>query len=70
MLFLEEIRAQIEEAWESKINENKLTVTAELREEFASKYEHDKAHMVEAVDSLVNDRLSEEISEFAEDRKH
>ena len=65
----EEIKADIQEAWDKQVNENKLTVTAELREEFASKYEHDKAQMVEAVDALVNDKLSEEISEFAEDRK-
>ena len=65
----EEIRAQIEEAWESKIKANKMQVTAELREEFASKYEHDKSQMVEAVDTLVSDRLQAEISEFADDRK-
>jgi hypothetical protein len=65
----EDIRAQIEEAWESKIKANKMQVTAELREEFASKYEHDKSQMVEAVDTLVSDRLQAEISEFADDRK-
>ena len=65
----EEVRAQIEEAWESKIRENKQAVTAELREEFAQKYEHDKATMVEAIDTMLNDRLASEIAEFAEDRK-
>ena len=34
----EEIRAEIEQAWESKIKENRLSATAELREEFAQKY--------------------------------
>jgi hypothetical protein len=65
----EDIRAQIEEAWESKIKANRMQVTAELREEFASKYEHDKSQMVEAVDSMVSERLQAEISEFADDRK-
>ena len=65
----EEIRAQIEEAWESKVADNRKSVTAELREEFASKYEHDKQTMVEAIDSLLESRLAEEIEEFAEDRK-
>ena len=65
----EEVRAQIEEAWESKIRENKQAVTAELREEFAQKYEHDKQTMVEAIDKMLDDRLSSEIAEFAEDRK-
>jgi hypothetical protein len=48
----QEIRAQIEEAWEAKIKENRLAATAELREEFAKKYEHDKSVMVEAIDAL------------------
>ena len=65
----EEVRAQIEEAWEGKIRENKQAVTAELREEFAQKYEHDKATMVEAIDKMLSDRLAEEIAEFADDRK-
>jgi hypothetical protein len=65
----EEIRAQIEEAWEAKVRENKQSVTAELREEFAQKYEHDKQTMVEAIDTMLDERLSEEIAEFAEDRK-
>ena len=65
----QEVRAQIEEAWEGKIRENKQAVTAELREEFAQKYEHDKATMVEAIDTMLNDRLGSEIAEFAEDRK-
>lgn len=65
----QEIRAQIEEAWNAKIHENKMQATAELREEFAQKYEHDKLTMVEAIDTLLSERLAEEIAEFAEDRK-
>ena len=65
----EEIRAEIEEAWDSKVRENKQQAVAELREEFAQKYEHDKNSMVEAVDSLLSERLAEEIAEFADDRK-
>lgn len=65
----EEIRAEIETAWNDKVAENKLNVTSELREEFAKKYEHDKAQMVEAIDAMVNEKLQAEISEFAEDRK-
>ena len=65
----DEVRTQIEEAWESKIKENRLAVTAELREEFAQKYEHDKSTMVEAIDSLVTERLNAEVAEFTEDRK-
>jgi hypothetical protein len=65
----EDIRVEIEEAWNQKIKENRQQVTAELREEFAQKYEHDKQTMVEAIDSMLEERLSTELEEFAEDRK-
>ena len=64
-----EIKAEIEEAWNAKIQENKMQVTAELREEFAQKYEHDKNTMVDAIDNMLSERLQAEIAEFAEDRK-
>ena len=65
----EEVRRDIEEAWNAKVKENRLEATAELREEFAKKYEHDKATMVEAIDTMMTDKLAEEIAEFQEDRK-
>lgn len=65
----EEIKADIEKAWETKIQENKESVTTQLREEFAQRYEHDKALIVEAVDAMLSDHLKEEISQFIEDRK-
>mgnify|MGYP003642142146 FL=1 len=65
----EAMKTELEEAWNSKVKENKLAMTAELREEFANKYEHDKSVMVEAIDSLVGERLAEEMAEFHEDRK-
>ena len=65
----EETHKSISEAWESQVKENKETVAAELREEFAKRYEHDKGNMVEAIDKMMTDKLSEEISKFVEDRK-
>ena len=65
----EEVRSELEEAWNAKVKENRLAVTAELREEFARKYEHDKNTMVEAIDSLITEGLAKEIEEFQEDRK-
>jgi hypothetical protein len=73
----EEVKSEIESAWESRIQENREQVTeeiresltAELREEFAQKYEHDKSVMVEAVENMISDRLAAELSEFAEDRQ-
>jgi hypothetical protein len=73
----EEIKSEIETAWQAKIQENREQVTeelreevsAQLREEFAQKYEHDKTVMVEAVENMIADRLTAELSEFAEDRQ-
>jgi len=65
----EEVRNEIQEAWETKLKENRQQATVELREEFAQKYEQDKSTMVEAIDTLVSERLAEEIAEFADDRK-
>ena len=57
----EDVQKGIQEAWDSKIKENKEVVGAELREEFAKRYEHDKSNMIEAIDSMMNEKLSEEI---------
>ena len=65
----EETKVSIEEAWNAKVKENRDQVTAELREEFAKRYEHDKNNMVEAIDKMMTEKLSEEISKFVEDRK-
>jgi hypothetical protein len=65
----EDIRTQIEEAWEARVAENREQVTQQLREEFAQKYEHDRNVMIEAIDRMVADQLAPEIVEFAEDRK-
>jgi hypothetical protein len=65
----EEIKSEIENAWEGRIQENRDQVTAQLREEFAQKYEHDKSAMVEAVEAMLTDRLQSELGELAEDRQ-
>ncbi len=65
----EEIQESIEQAWNTRIEENRQQVTAQLREEFAQKYEHDRSVMIEAIDRMVTDQLSAEIVEFAEDRQ-
>lgn len=64
----EEVKADIEKAWETRITENRNQVTQQLREEFAQRYEHDKSVMVEAIDRMLGDQLREEISQFVEDR--
>ena len=61
-LLSEEAQAQISEAWESKLNEAREAVRAELREEFAQRYEHDKQVMVEALDRMVTEGIAGEIT--------
>ena len=68
-LINEETSTALNEAWEAKLNEAREQVRAELRDEFAQRYEHDKNVMVEALDKMMTDGLSEEISEFQNERK-
>ena len=68
-LINEETSVALNEAWESKLNEAKEQVRAELREEFAQRYEHDKSVMVEALDRMVTDGLTTEIEEFQFERQ-
>ena len=65
----EDTRSVIESAFAQKIQENRDQVTAELREEFAQKYTHDKQVMVEAIDKMLSDRLAAEMAELYEDKK-
>jgi hypothetical protein len=68
-LLNEETRAQISEAWEAKLIETREQVRAELREEFAQRYEHDKTVMVEALDRMVTEGLSAEIHAVAAEKQ-
>lgn len=65
----EETRDAINEAWESRLTEAREQIRAELREEFANRYAHDKSVMVEALDKMVTENLSKEITEFATEKK-
>lgn len=65
----EETKSVVEAAFAQKIQENRDQVTAELREEFAQKYNHDKQVMVEAIDKMLSDRLAAEMAELHEDKK-
>jgi hypothetical protein len=68
-LINEEIGKELNEAWESKLVEAREQVRAELREEFAQRYEHDRSVMVEALDKMVSESLSGEIEEFHAERQ-
>jgi len=67
-LITEETRQEITEAWEAKLNEAREQARAELREEFAQRYEHDKTVMVEALDRMVTDGLTAEIQSVAAEK--
>jgi len=64
----EDTRNEINEAWEAKLNEVRDQVRAEIREEFAQKYEHDKTTMVEAIDRMVTESLETEMAEMKEEK--
>ena len=64
----EETKTAISEAWDSKLNEAREQLRAEIREEFAGRYEHDKSVMVEALDKMVSESLQAEIREFADEK--
>ena len=68
-LITEEAQQQISEAWDAKLNEAREQVRAELREEFAQRYEHDKTVMVEALDRMVTDGLTAEIQQVAAEKQ-
>jgi predicted DNA-binding protein len=65
----EDTKQAISEAWESKLNEAREQIRAEIREEFAGRYEHDKGVMVEALDKMVTESLQAEIREFADEKQ-
>ena len=68
-LITEEMGKEINEAWETKLNETREQVRAELREEFAQRYEHDKTVMVEALDRMVTEGLNAEIQAVAAEKR-
>lgn len=65
----DEAKQTIQEAWESRLAEAKSELTAELREEFAQRYEHDKALIAEAMDNFITSKVEAEIAELVEDKK-
>ena len=64
-----ETRQAIQEAWELKVGEITEQNKAELREEFAQKYNHDKSVMVEALDNMVTESLDDELKQIVTEKK-
>jgi hypothetical protein len=68
-LINEETRQEINEAWEAKLVEAREQARAELREEFAQRYQHDKQVMVEALDRMVTESLVAEVNGVRAEKK-
>jgi|APGre2960657404_1045060.scaffolds.fasta_scaffold17905_2 hypothetical protein len=64
----EEAKTQLEEAWNSKLEEARAQIATDMRAEFANRYEHDKSVMVEALDKMVTESLTSEITKVAEEK--
>ena len=68
-LINEDVSQELNEAWEARLTEAREQVRAELREEFAQRYEHEKSVMVEALDRMVTEGLAGEIQGIAEEKQ-
>ena len=64
----EDIKRELSEAFDARIAEEREELTAVLREEFATRYENDKAQIVDAMDTMLKEAIKTELEEFAQDK--
>jgi len=60
----EDVRTALQEAFDNKVK----AAERKLQEDYAARYNNDKATLVEAMDTMLGDAIRAELSEFAEDR--
>jgi tRNA uridine 5-carbamoylmethylation protein Kti12 len=60
----DEVKTALKEAFDNKIK----AMEQKLHEDYAARYSHDKAALVEAMDKMLSDSIRAELTEFAEDR--
>lgn len=65
-----EAKEAVTEAWNAQLSEAKEVIASELREEFAQKFEYDKGVLVESMDKFLTDKITAELTEFAEDKRN
>jgi len=65
----ESTKASINEAWEAKLVEARSEIRAEIRSEFADRYNHDKKVMVNALDKMVSETLESELVKIRKEKK-
>jgi hypothetical protein len=56
----------VNEAWENKVKDLQTTIRTEIREEFSTRYSHDKASMIKALDKMVSETLTAEVTKIKE----
>lgn len=64
----EESKNALMEAWDQKITEAREEIASELREEFATRYEHDKNLIIEASDKFIKESIQDEFKDINEDK--
>jgi len=64
----EEIQVEILETWEAERTADREQITADLREEFAAKYERDREQTVTAMNEMIQDVIAEETKSIKEER--
>lgn len=65
----DETKNALLEAWENKLKITKEEITENLREEFASRYEHDKSQIVEAADKFLTEELQEKVKDLIKEKQ-
>ena len=65
----EETKEALINAWNKKVEVVREEVSTELRQEFASRFEHDKGTIVEAMEKFINDSLTKEVSALVDSQK-
>ncbi len=65
----ESAKNAISEAWETKLQEARDEIAAQLRDEFAQKYEKDRGEIVEALDVMIKEKITESVLSLSEAKK-
>ena len=65
----DDLRDEVLEAWEAVKEENKQHAIEQVRQEYREQYKKDMDAMVLAAETIVNESLEKELTEFNEDRQ-
>lgn len=65
----ENVKADLVEAWNKKVEEAREEIAAELRSEFAKKYDYDKQQLVEAADNMIRKNIVEVVKQLNTTKK-